>query len=102
MRNIDKLTGKIEEWAIIRELDRALPEKQMLKLQEEVGELAAGLARGDLDKVVDSIGDVYVVITILSMQLGLDIEECIEEAYKEIKDRTGQLVDGVYVKSEDL
>nr|WP_219987246.1 MazG-like family protein [Gracilibacillus dipsosauri] len=99
---MDKLTGKIEEWAIIRELDRALPEKQMLKLQEEVGELAAGLARGDLDKVVDSIGDVYVVITILSMQLGLDIEECIEEAYKEIKDRTGQLVDGVYVKSEDL
>lgn len=100
--NLDELTRKIEQWAIDRELHIALPEKQMLKLQEEVGELAAGLVRGDLDKVVDSIGDVYVVITILSMQLGLDIEECIEEAYKEIKDRKGKMRNGVYVKSEDL
>lgn len=102
MRNIDKLTGKIEEWAIIRELDRALPEKQMLKLQEEVGELAAGLARGEIDQVLDAIGDVYVVITILSMQLGLDIEECINHAYGQIKDRKGEMRNGVYVKSEDL
>ena len=49
----------------------------MLKLVEEVGELAQGLAKGNLDQVIDSIGDVYVVLTILSMQMDLDIKDCI-------------------------
>ena len=74
----------------------------MLKLMEEVGELAQGLAKDNLDQVVDSIGDVYVVLTILSMQLGLDIRECVEEAYEEIKGRQGRMVNGVFVKQEDL
>jgi NTP pyrophosphatase (non-canonical NTP hydrolase) len=96
------LTDLIEDWARNKELDQAEPEKQMLKLMEEVGELAQGLAKDNLDQVVDSIGDVYVVLTILSMQLGLDIRECVEEAYEEIKGRQGRMVNGVFVKQEDL
>lgn len=96
------LTDLIENWARNKEIDQAQPEKQMLKLMEEVGELAQGLAKGNLDQVVDSIGDVYVVLTILSMQLGLDIRECVEEAYEEIKGRQGRMVNGVFVKQEDL
>ena len=96
------LTDLIEDWARNKELDQAQPEKQMLKLMEEVGELAQGLAKDNLDQVVDSIGDVYVVLTILSMQLGLDIRECVEEAYEEIKGRQGRMVNGVFVKQEDL
>ncbi|MFA1821181.1 MazG-like family protein [Virgibacillus oceani] len=101
-KGIDVLTNKIEQWASIRELDRAQPEKQMLKLVEEIGELAEGLAKGNLDKVIDGIGDSYVVLTILSMQLGIDIEECIEAAYEEISDRKGEMVNGVFVKESDL
>jgi len=96
------LTDLIEVWAKDKGLDKAQPEKQMLKLVEEVGELAQGLAKDNLDQVVDSIGDVYVVLTILSMQLGLDIRECVEEAYEEIKGRQGRMVNGVFVKQEDL
>lgn len=96
------LTDLIEVWAKDKELDKAQPEKQMLKLVEEVGELAQGLAKDNLDQVVDSIGDVYVVLTILSMQLGLDIRECIGEAYEEIKGRQGRMVNGVFVKQEDF
>lgn len=96
------LTDLIEDWARNKDLDKAQPEKQMLKLMEEVGELAQGLAKDNLDQVVDSIGDVYVVLTILSMQLGLDIRECVEEAYEEIKGRQGRMVNGVFVKQEDL
>jgi NTP pyrophosphatase (non-canonical NTP hydrolase) len=102
MNNLNKLTDRIEKWAIDKKLDEAQPEKQMLKLVEEVGELAQGLAKGNLDQVVDSIGDVYVVLTILSMQMDLDIRDCVEQAYEEIKNRTGKMVNGVFVKEADL
>ena len=36
------------------------------------------------------------------MQLGLDINDCIKAAYEEIKDRRGELVNGLFVKEEDL
>ena len=99
---ITQHTRRIEEWARERGLDAADPNKQMLKLAEEFGELAEGMAKGRPDQVKDSIGDMYVVLTILSLQLGLDIEDCIMHSYGEIKDRKGQLVNGVYIKEADL
>lgn len=74
----------------------------MVKLLEELGELANGINKERQEQIIDSIGDVYVVLTILSMQLDLDIEECIATAYEEIKDRKGKMIDGVFVKEEDL
>ena len=99
---ITELTARIEEWARERGLDTASPDKQMLKLGEEYGELCQGLAKDRPEQVKDSIGDMYVVLTILSLQPGLDIEDCIMHSYGEIKDRKGQLVNGVYIKEADL
>ena len=96
------VTGQIEQWAIDRGLHTADPSKQMLKLMEEVGELAEGLAKDNPDAVQDAIGDAYVVLTILSMQLGMDIRQCVKMAYNEIKDRKGRMVNGVFVKESDL
>lgn len=100
--DIDELTAKIQRWAVDRNLHTANSDKQMLKLFEELGELAEGMAKGKPEQITDSIGDVYVVLTILSLQLGINIGDCIAEAYVEIKDRKGKLVDGVYVKESDL
>ena len=99
---ITELTARIEEWARERGLDTASPDKQMLKLGEEYGELCQGLAKNRPDQVKDSIGDMYVVLTILSLQLGLDIEDCVMHAYGEIKDRKGKMIDGIFVKEADL
>lgn len=96
------LTNKIEQWAIDRNLHTADPNKQLLKLGEEFGELCQGQAKGKRDQVKDSIGDMYVVMTILSMQLGIDIRDCIDMAYDEIKDRRGRMIDGVFIKEGDL
>ena len=96
------VTDMIEQWAIDRGLHTADPSKQMLKLMEEVGELAEGLAKDNPDAVQDAIGDAYVVLTILSMQLGMDIRQCVKMAYNEIKDRKGRMVNGVFVKESDL
>lgn len=94
---------KIRGWANARNLVMgSTPEKQFLKLIEEVGELAAGMARKDEAKVMDGIGDAIVVLTIMAEQMGFTIEACIELAYDEIKDRKGRMVDGVFVKQTDL
>lgn len=96
------ITDDIRAWAIQRDLHKADPHKQALKLGEEYGELCEGLAKGDDDAVRDALGDMYVVMTILAMQLGFSIEGCIAQAYDEIKDRRGVMRDGVFVKEDDL
>lgn len=95
-------TELIRKWAVDRNLHTADPVKQALKLGEEFGELFEGLAKGNEDLTKDAIGDMYVVMTILSMQLGFSIEECIDIAYNEIKDRKGRMVEGVFIKEGDL
>jgi|SRR5690625_2217172 len=95
-------TDRIRQWATDRNLDTADPNKQALKLGEEFGELFEGLAKGNEVLTKDALGDMYVVMTIMAQQLGFTIEECIEIAYGEIKDRRGKMIDGVFVKEEDL
>ena len=94
-------TELIKKWAIDRGLDKADPKAQMVKLLEELGELANGINKERQEQIIASIGDVYVVL-ILSMQLGLDVERGIYMAYQEIKDRKGKMINGVFVKEEDL
>lgn len=100
---MQKLTMQIKDWAIARKLHDADSDKQVLKLGEEFGELCQALAKDrHISQVKDAIGDMYVVLTILSMQLGLDIEDCVAAAYDEIRDRKGKMVNGVFVKEDDL
>lgn len=99
---IDVLKEKIEKWAIDRNLADADPVKQMLKLGEEYGELCAGMARNDREKICDSVGDMFVVMTIFCMQIDYDITDAIYAAYDEIKDRKGKMINGVFVKEADL
>ena len=72
--------------------------KQMLKLMEEVGELAGAMAKNKPGDIVDAIGDIQVVLIILSKQLGYDYEQCLVDAYNVIKERKGKLINGVFVK----
>ncbi len=92
----------IRNWAADRNLiEGSDPKSQMLKLSEEMGELAGALARGKEAEADDAIGDMVVVLTILSAQRGVSIETCIEGAWQEIKDRKGRMVAGVFVKEGD-
>lgn len=158
---LQKLITNVQQWSIDRGLDKADSKKQMLKLYEEFGELASGIAKGNKEVVKDSIGDVVVVLIILAQQKGvrligdfelshgrlskqdimlvasedvgiisnlvrrnlkceghimylitylqriakdenLKFEDCLSQAWNEIKDRKGKLIDGVWVKEEDL
>lgn len=99
---MNELTNQIRKWAIDRNLDSADPDKQMLKLGEEFGELCQGMAKNKPEQVIDSIGDMYVVLTVLSMQLNVDIQYCVQKAYNEIADRKGKIINGTFVKEADL
>jgi len=73
--------------------------RQMLKVTEEIGELAGSLAENKREDTIDAIGDSFVTLIILSAQLGLDPAECLQQAYNEISDRKGETINGVFVKS---
>lgn len=96
MKNIKE---KVLEWAENRNLlhnENAL--KQYSKLQEESNELLIGILNKDPYEIIDALGDIQVVLIILANQLGFDIDECLKSAYDEIKDRTGQTINGNFVK----
>ena len=98
MTNFDN----IRAWAEARNLlAGSTPQAQMLKLFEEGGELAAAIARGEQHDATDAIGDMVVVLTILAAQIDMQIEDCIEAAWQEIKDRKGKMVEGVFVREKN-
>lgn len=99
---MNELVELVERWSKEKGLDKADSSKQMLKVVEETGEVAAALARNDRDALRDGIGDVVVTLIILAMQNDMDLYECLNCAYDEIKGRTGKMVNGVFVKSSDL
>ena len=101
VKPLGELVALIQNWAWDRNLiDGSTHNAQMLKLMEEVGELAGGVCKDKADVIKDSIGDVFVVLTIIAAQMGWSIEECVQAAYAEIKDRKGRMIQGVFVKEE--
>lgn len=119
--------------------------KQRLKLLEEVGETVGAILKNKTDEIKDGIGDIFVVLVILSDQLSeeilfetygvakdndedfvflfdnilnsnrlyfslaylndictklnLDLTECANLAWNEIKDRKGNTINGVFIKN---
>lgn len=92
----------IRRWAHDRNLiEGSDPKSQFVKLAEEMGELANAIAKDKVDEYFDAIGDMVVVLTIMSAMCSVPIEACIEDAWKVIKDRKGRMVDGVFRKEGD-
>lgn len=99
---MNDITELIEDWAAERKVLPGNASKQLIKLVEEVGELAEGFNKKKPEQVKDSLGDMFVVMTIFAKMSGLTIDECIKQAWDTIKNRTGKTVDDVFVKCEDL
>ena len=146
MKTLQELQPLILEWAKEKDLLKFKnAPKQRLKLLEEVGETAAAILKNNHERVKDGIGDIFVVLVILSDQLSeeilfdmngvakddrqdfvflfdnilnskriyfsisylndickkldLNLAECANLAWNEIKDRTGQTIDGNFIKN---
>ncbi len=102
-QTMNNLIKQVEQWSIDKGLDKGNSFTQYAKSSEEMGEVAAALCRNDIDELRDGIGDVIVTLVILAQQNNMTIYECLEQAYGEIKNRTGVMSkDGSFIKSEDL
>lgn len=99
---MNKMIEKIKDWSIERDLHNQDPKTQAIKLLEEFGELARGLLKNDQEIIVDSLGDMLVVLIILHQQLGYTLNGTLHVAWNEIKNRKGKTIDGVFVKESDL
>jgi len=94
-----KMFENIREWAEVRGLyEHGDTKTQLVKLQEEMGELAKATLEKDQYEIVDAIGDMVVVLTNLAYLNGVRIETCIASAYNEISKRKGKMIDGTFVK----
>ena len=94
------VVDKITKWVYDRHLHTSAPASQMLKVQEELGELAADIVKQR--DPTDSLGDTFVTLISVSLCLGIDPIKAMEVAYEEIKDRKGRLISGIFVKEADL
>lgn len=146
MKTLQELQVLILQWAKEKDLLKLEnAPKQRLKLLEEVGETAGAILKNNTDDIKDGIGDIFVVLVILSEQLSeeilfnmngvakdddqdfiflfdniinskriyfsisylndictklnIDLTECANIAWDEIKDRKGNTIDGTFIKN---
>lgn len=121
--SFENLSEKVVAWANEKGIiDSSNPFKQLLKTQEELDETLYALRKIEdlednsqldlvnkeelrlkyMEEVKDGIGDMLVTIIILAELNNLRSEDCLNYAYQEIKNRKGKMVDGLFVKEQNL
>jgi NTP pyrophosphatase (non-canonical NTP hydrolase) len=72
---------------------------QAIKTLEEVTELLEAIHKRDRAAQIDAYGDILVTLIVGCATADLDLTECLEVAYEQIKNRKGHLdANGVFVK----
>ena len=98
--DLDLLESKIKQWHYDRNLiDGANDKDQVCKLIQEVGELSDNVCKGK--DVADDIGDCIVVLINIATRNNLSLGDCMNQAWNDIKDRKGMMIDGIFVKDAD-
>lgn len=116
-----ELQEKVLEWAGSHDLlHEENADKQFMKFIEEVFEFKTEFDYNGNEFIICltdkrmkftpdtfynmklEMGDIIVTLIILCEQLDIDPTECLEMAYKKIKDRQGKTINGTFVKEEDL
>lgn len=119
--NYQELEKLVIEWAGDKGiLEKATPLAQAGKTLEEVNELIFALTLKDKydveelesfsgetvfnsnEEIKDALGDILVTIIIGAELQGLKLEECLESAYNVIKNRSGKMVNGQFVKDTPI
>lgn len=91
---------KIIQWAEARKIiPNSNPETQLLKAVSELGELADATIKRDQEGIVDGVGDVMVCLINYCALQDINLVDCMEVAYDQIKNRKGTLLpNGLFVK----
>ena len=119
----EELSKLVIEWGESKGiLDSSTALRQLDKTQEELDETREALKKLNnfdyqrdfmedlgmppeneediLAEVKDGIGDMLVTIVLFAKMVELDTTDCLNAAYDVIKQRTGKMVDGQFVKDQ--
>lgn len=95
----NELISNVIDWANDKGLIKGEnSDKQLMKIVEEVGELAGAVIKKNRKDEIDAVGDVMVTLIIFAEIRGYDVMSALQYAYNQIKDRTGKMVDGSFIK----
>ena len=98
---MEQLISLVSQWSRERKIvSNSTAVVQLGKLVSEIGELADNVVKGRCVK--DDIGDCIVVLNTLALMNSTTLEECLAQAYDDIKDRKGYMNElGVFIKEGD-
>ena len=91
---------KIIQWAEARKIiPNSTPEVQLLKAVSEMGELADATLKHDREAMEDAVGRAMVCLVNYCALQDINLVDCMEIAYDQIKNRRGTLLpNGLFQK----
>ena len=82
-------------------INNSTPLAQFAKRVSEIGELGDNIAKQR--DVTDDIGDCLVVLNTIAIMFDTTLEDCLNVAYNDIKDRKGHMnSEGIFIKEGDV
>ena len=87
-------------WSEQRQIiPNSTPSAQAMKACEEVLELVNALRKSNKEEAIDAIGDTVVCLINVCALLDVNLVDCLDAAYEQIKDRKGHMnAEGIFVK----
>jgi NTP pyrophosphatase (non-canonical NTP hydrolase) len=100
MSSYQELELKVIRWSEDRRIiPNSTPLAQWKKAAEELDELKEALKKDDLNEAIDAVGDTVVCLINVCALLDVNLTDCLEAAYLQIKDRRGYMnAEGIFVK----
>jgi NTP pyrophosphatase (non-canonical NTP hydrolase) len=100
MSSYQELELKVIRWSEERRIiPNSTPLAQCKKAFEEINELYEALKVDDRNEAIDAVGDTMVCLINVCALMDVNLTDCLEAAYHQIKDRRGYMNDeGIFVK----
>ena len=100
MSSYAEIEMKVVQWSEARKIiPNSTPFAQSIKAVEEINELVDALRDGNKIEAIDAVGDTVVCLINVCALLDVNLTDCLEAAYLQIKDRRGYMNDeGIFVK----
>lgn len=100
MTTFAALESDVIRWAEARRIiPNSTPLVQLAKAFSEMGELADATMKSDKEAIKDAVGDTVVCLINYCALQDINLVDCLEIAYDQIKHRKGTLLpSGVFVK----
>ena len=91
---------KVIQWSEARKIiPNSTPFAQSMKAVEEINELVYALRNNNREEAIDAVGDTVVCLINVCALLDVNLTDCLEAAYQQIKDRKGHMnSEGIFVK----